>query len=48
MHTRLHEYRIGEEVVAKITERVQQRGLIYGENQSITPDVVARIISSAL
>jgi len=48
MHTRLHEYQIGSDAVGKITDRVRQRGLVYGENQSVTPEVVECIISSAL
>lgn len=48
MKIRFSEYKIGSEAVDAITERVRSRGLIYGENKTVTPEVVKLIIETAL
>jgi NADP-dependent alcohol dehydrogenase len=48
MRTRFSEYGIGDHAVEEIVERVRNRGLIYGENRSVTPEVVREIVKLAL
>lgn len=48
MKTHFSEYGIGENAVEEVVERVRFRGLVYGENRSVTPEVVREIVRLAL
>lgn len=46
--TRLHEENVGQETIAEIERRFNQRGANYGENEDVTAVVARRILETAL
>lgn len=46
--TRLHEENIGEETIAEIERRFNERGVKFGENGNVTGTVARKILESAL
>lgn len=48
LKTRLHEYQINEDAVEIVAERVELRGIVYGEHKNIDGEAVKQIIRLAL
>ncbi len=48
LKTRLHEYQINEDAVGIVAERVELRGIVYGEHKNIDGEAVKQIIRLAL
>ncbi|MFI3327902.1 MAG: iron-containing alcohol dehydrogenase [Rikenellaceae bacterium] len=48
LKTRLSENNIGEDTIAEVVSRLQERGSKFGENANITFDVVEKILTSRL
>ena len=46
--TKLSDYGIGEDTINKIVARFEMRGTVLGENKTITPDKVEKILRLAL
>ena len=46
--TKLSDYGIGEDTIKKIVARFEMRGTVLGENKTITPDKVEKILRLAL
>ena len=46
--TKLSEYGVGEEIISKIVARFEMRGTVLGENKTVTPEKVEKILRMAL